>query len=125
VKRGFAAHRRHKKILTLAKGYRGARRKLFKTANEAVMRALAYSYRHRRERKRDFHRLWIVRINAAARQNGVSYSQFMHGLKLASVELDRKVLAELAVNNPAEFTRLAGLARDPAGNPPTAASARG
>jgi large subunit ribosomal protein L20 len=124
VKRGFAAHRRHKKILTLAKGYRGARRKLFKTANEAVMRALAYSYRHRRERKRDFHRLWIVRINAAARQNGVSYSQFMHGLKLASVELDRKVLAELAVNNPAEFTRLAGLARDSAGNTPAAASAR-
>ena len=77
VKRGVAAHRRHKKILTLAKGYRAARRKLFKTANEAVMRGLAYSYRHRRERKRDFHRLWIVRINAAARVNGVSYSKLI------------------------------------------------
>ncbi len=112
VKRGVAAHRRHKKILTLAKGYRGARRKLFKSANEAVMRGLAYAYRHRRERKRDFHRLWIMRINAAARQNGVSYSQFMHGLKMANVGLDRKVLAELAVHNSAEFARLATLARD-------------
>ena len=114
VKRGVAAHRRHKKILTLAKGYRAARRKLFKTANEAVMRGLAYSYRHRRERKRDFHRLWIVRINAAARLNGVSYSKLMHGLKLANVALDRKVLAEMAVHNTAEFARLATLARDSA-----------
>jgi large subunit ribosomal protein L20 len=114
VKRGVAAHRRHKKILTLAKGYRAARRKLFKTANEAVMRGLAYSYRHRRERKRDFHRLWIVRINAAARQNGVSYSQFMYGLKLANVTLDRKVLAEMAVHNGTEFASLAALARDSA-----------
>ena len=112
VKRGVAAHRRHKKILTLAKGYRAGRRKLFKTANEAVMRGLAYSYRHRRERKRDFHRLWIVRINAAARLNGVSYSKFMHGLKVANVALDRKVLAEMAVHNTAEFARLATLARD-------------
>jgi large subunit ribosomal protein L20 len=120
VKRGMAAHRRHKKILTLAKGYRGARHKLFKTANEAVMRALAYSYRHRRERKRDFHRLWIVRINAAARQNGVSYSQLMHGLKQANIELDRKILAELAVNNAPEFARLAGLARESLGAAPSA-----
>src|SRR5215218_2799922 len=112
VKRGVAAHRRHKKILTLAKGYRAGRRKLYKTANEAVMRGLAYAYRHRRERKRDFHRLWIVRINAGARLNGVSYSQFMHGLKLANVELDRKILAELAVNNAGEFARLATLARE-------------
>ncbi len=112
VKRGMAAHRRHKKILTMAKGYRGARHKLFKTANEAVMRALAYAYRHRRERKGDFRRLWIVRINAAARLNGVSYSQLMHGLKTAHVKLDRKILAELAVNNPAEFARLAAVARD-------------
>ncbi len=109
VKRGMAAHRRHKKILELAKGYRGARRKLFKTANEAVMRGLAYAYRHRRERKRDFHRLWIIRINAAARLNGMNYNQFMHGLKVANVELDRKILAELAVNNAAE---LADLLRD-------------
>jgi len=115
IKRGVAAHRRHKKILTLAKGYRGARRKLFKTANEAVMRGLAYSYRHRRERKRDFHRLWIVRINAAARLNGTTYSRLMNGLKKANVELDRKILAELAVNNAAEFTRLATLAREAPG----------
>ena len=115
VKRGVAAHRRHKKILNLAKGYRSGRRKLFKTANEAVMRGLAYSYRHRRQRKRDFHRLWIVRINAAARMNGLRYSEFMHGLKVANVVLDRKVLAELAVNNAAEFARLATLARDTVG----------
>ena len=120
VKRGVAAHRRHKKILALAKGYRGARHKLFKTANEAVTRALAYSYRHRRERKRDFHRLWIMRINAAARLNGISYSQLMHGLKVANVELDRKILAELAVNNAAEFARLATLARESVGAAPRA-----
>jgi large subunit ribosomal protein L20 len=112
VKRGVTAHRRHKKVLQLAKGYRNARHKLYKTANEAVMRALAYAYRHRRERKRDFHRLWIVRINAAARQNGISYSQFMNGLKRANVELDRKMLAELAVHNAGEFARLATLARE-------------
>jgi large subunit ribosomal protein L20 len=108
----MAAHRRHKKILTMAKGYRGGRHKLFKTANEAVMRALAYAYRHRRERKGDFRRLWIQRINAAARLNGTSYSQLMYGLKTAQVELDRKILAELAVHNPAEFARLATLARN-------------
>ena len=116
VKRGMAAHRRHKKILDLAKGYRGGRHKLFKSANEAVTRALAYAYRHRRERKRDFRRLWIVRINAAARLNGISYGQFMHGLKVANVELDRKILAEMAVNNTAEFARLATLARQSAGS---------
>jgi len=115
VKRGVTAHRRHKKILAMAKGYRAARRKLFKTANEAVMRGLAYAYRHRRERKRDFRRLWIVRINAAARLNGLSYSQLMDGLKKADVALDRKVLAELAVNSPAEFTSLAVLAREQRG----------
>ena len=120
VKRGVAAHRRHKKILHLARGYRGARHKLYKSANEAVMRALAYSYRHRRERKRDFHRLWIVRINAAARQNGMSYSQFMNGLKKANVALDRKILAELAVNNGAEFARLVAQARETLGTPPRA-----
>jgi large subunit ribosomal protein L20 len=114
VKRGVTAHRRHKKILVMAKGYRGGRHKLFKTANEAVMRALAYAYRHRRERKRDFRRLWIMRINAAARLNGVTYGQFMHGLKQADVALDRKMLAELAVNNPGEFARLATLAREAA-----------
>ncbi len=112
VKRGMAAHRRHKKILTLAKGYRAGRHKLFKTANEAVMRALAYAYRHRRERKGDFRRLWIVRINAAARQNGMSYGAFIHGLKLAGIELDRKVLADIAVRDPETFRRFADAARE-------------
>jgi large subunit ribosomal protein L20 len=115
VKRGMAAHRRHKKILVMAKGYRAGRHKLFKTANEAVMRALAYAYRHRRERKRDFRRLWTIRINAAARLNGLSYSRFIYGLKRAEVALDRKILAELAVNNPAEFARLATVAREAQG----------
>jgi large subunit ribosomal protein L20 len=118
VKRGVAAHRRHKKILELARGYRGARSKLFKSANEAVMRALAYAYRHRRERKGDFRRLWITRINAAARLHGLNYNQFIGGLKRANVALDRKVLAELAVHNAAEFARLAALARE---HQPTAA----
>jgi len=112
VKRGVTARRRHKKILKMAKGYWGARHKLFKTANEAVMRALAYAYRHRRERKGDFRRLWIVRINAAAREHGLSYSRFINGLKRANIELNRKILAELAVNNAAEFARLAALARE-------------
>lgn len=111
VKRGVTAHRRHKKILALAKGYRGARSKLFKTANEAVMHALAYAYRDRRTRKRDFRRLWIQRINAAARQHGLSYNQFIHGLQTKGVELDRKSLSELAVYNPSEFARLAAMAQ--------------
>jgi large subunit ribosomal protein L20 len=110
VKRGVTAHRRHKKILALAKGYRGARSKLFKTANEAVMHALAYSYRDRRARKRDFRSLWIQRINAAARQHGLNYNQLIHGLQSQGVELDRKSLAELAVYNPNEFARLAEMA---------------
>jgi large subunit ribosomal protein L20 len=112
VKRGMAAHRRHKKILVMAKGYRAGRHRMYKTANEAVMRALSYAYRHRRERKRDFRRLWTVRINAAARLNGLSYSRFIYGLKRAEVALDRKILAELAVNHPAEFARLATMARE-------------
>lgn len=113
VKRGVTAHRRHKKILKLAKGYRGARSKLYKTANEAVMHALSYAYRDRRNRKRDFRSLWIQRINAAARQNGLSYSQFIHGIHSQGIELDRKTLAELAVYNPADFARLAELAATP------------
>jgi large subunit ribosomal protein L20 len=112
VKRGVTAHRRHKKILALAKGYRGARHKLFKTANEAVMHALAYAYRDRRTRKRDFRALWIQRINAAARQNGLNYNQFIHGLQTQGIGLDRKSLAELAVYNPGEFSRLAALAAE-------------
>jgi large subunit ribosomal protein L20 len=110
VKRGVTAHRRHKKILALAKGYRGARSKLFKSANEAVIHALAYAYRDRRARKRDFRRLWVQRINAAARQHGLNYNQFIHGLQTQGVELDRKSLAELAVYNPNEFARLAAMA---------------
>src|ERR671935_2573124 len=110
VKRGVTAHRRHKKILALAKGYRGARSKLFKSANEAVIHALAYAYRDRRNRKRDFRRLWIQRINAAAREHGLSYNRFIHGLQTQGVGLDRKSLAELAVYNPDEFARLAALA---------------
>src|SRR3712207_5127810 len=111
VKRGVTARARHKKILKMAKGYHSARHKLFKSANESVMHALAYAYRDRRNRKRDFHRLWIQRINAAARQNGLSYSQLMAGLKAAGVEINRKMLAELAVNDAAAFTGLAALAR--------------
>ena len=114
VKRGVTAHRRHKKILALAKGYRGARSKLFKSANEAVIHALAYAYRDRRTRKRDFRRLWIQRINAAARQHGLNYNQFIHGLQTRGVELDRKSLAELAVYNPDEFARLAAMVAAPA-----------
>ena len=112
VKRGVTARRRHKKILALAKGYRGARHKLYKTANEAVMHALAYAYRDRRTRKRDFRALWIQRINAAARQHGLNYNRFIHGLQTSGVELDRKSLAELAVYNPNEFARLAALAAE-------------
>lgn len=110
VKRGFKANRRRKKILKLAKGYRGGRSKLFRTALNAVDKALMYAYRDRRTRKRDFRRLWIARINAAARMNNLSYSKFIHGLKLANVEIDRKVLAELAVSDPSGFTRITELA---------------
>ncbi len=110
VKRGFKARRRRKKVLKLAAGYRGGRSKLFRTAADAVDKALMYSYRDRRTRKRDFRRLWITRINAAARMNNLSYSKFMHGLKLANVELDRKVLAELAVSDPSGFARIADIA---------------
>ncbi len=110
VKRGYKARRRRKKVLKLAKGYRGGRSKLFRSASNAVDKALMYAYRDRRARKRDFRRLWIVRINAAARMNDLSYSKFMHGLKLANVELDRKVLAELAISDPPGFSRIAQLA---------------
>lgn len=112
VKRGFKARKRRKKILKLAKGYRGGRSKLFRTATDAVDKALMYAYRDRRVRKRDFRRLWIVRINAAARMNNLSYSKFIHGLKLADVELDRKVLAELAISDPSGFAQIAGLASE-------------
>ncbi len=110
VKRGFKANRRRKKVLKLAKGYRGGRSKLFRTALNAVDKALMYAYRDRRTRKRDFRKLWISRINAATRMNNLSYSKFIHGLKLAKVDIDRKVLAELAVSDPSGFTRIAQLA---------------
>ena len=110
VKRGFKARQRRKKVLKLAKGFRGGRSKLFRTAADAVDKALMYAYRDRRVRKRDFRRLWIARINAAARINNISYSKFMHGLKLANVELDRKVLAELAISDPAGFSQIAKVA---------------
>ena len=103
VKRGVTAHARHKKILALAKGYRGRRKNVFRIAKQAVMKAGQYAYRDRRARKRVFRRLWIVRINAASREMGVSYSKFMAGLKKAQIGIDRKVLADMAVNDPAAF----------------------
>jgi large subunit ribosomal protein L20 len=110
VKRGFKARRRRKKVLKLAKGFRGGRSKLFRTATDSVDKALNYAYRDRRARKRDFRKLWIARINAGARMNNLSYSKFIHGLKLAEVDLDRKVLAELAVSDPEAFAQIANLA---------------
>jgi large subunit ribosomal protein L20 len=110
IKRGYKARRRRNKVLKLAKGYRGGHSKLFRTAADTVDKALMYAYRDRRARKRDFRKLWIARINAAARMNNLSYSKFIHGLKLAGVELDRKVLAELAISDPSGFRQIAGLA---------------
>ena len=112
VKGGMNAKRSHNKVLKLAKGYRGARSKQYRVAKQSVMRALASSYAGRKQRKRQFRRLWIARINAAARMNGLSYSKFMYGLKLAGVEMNRKMLAELAVNDAAGFTRLAEVAKE-------------
>ena len=111
VKRGFKARRRRNKVLKLAKGYRGARSKLFRSATEAVDRALNYAFRDRRVKKRDFRSLWITRINAASRLNGLSYSKFIFGLKKANVEIDRKVLADIAVSDPNGFMEIAGLAK--------------
>lgn len=110
VKRGFKARRRRNKVLKLAKGYRGARSKLFRSATEAVDRALNYAFRDRRVKKRDFRSLWIVRINAASRLNGLSYSKFIFGLKKANVQIDRKVLADIAVTDPNGFAQIAALA---------------
>jgi len=112
VKRGFKARRRRNKVLKLARGYRAGRSKLFRTAADALDKALMYAYRDRRVRKRDFRRLWISRINAAARMNNLSYSKFMHGLKLSNIQLDRKVLADLAISDPAGFSKIAGLAAE-------------
>ena len=111
VKRGVTAHARHKKILTLAKGYRGRRKNVYRIAKQAVMKAGQYQYRDRRQRKRQFRTLWIARINAAARLNGLSYSKMMHGLKVAGVDINRKMLAEMAVNDAEGFATLAEAAK--------------
>ena len=106
VKRGVTARARHKKVLALAKGYRGRRKNVYRVAKQAVIKAGQYAYRDRRQRKRQFRQLWIVRINAGARENGLSYSKFMNGLKKAAIEIDRKVLADLAVFEKAAFAQL-------------------
>jgi large subunit ribosomal protein L20 len=111
VKGGTRTRYRHKKILRQTKGYWGTRRSLFRRANEAWMKAQVYAYRDRRNRRRELRRLWITRINAAARQNGLSYSAFIHGLKQAGVDLDRKVLADIAVRDAGTFTHLAEVAK--------------
>ena len=111
VKGGLGAKKRHNRTLKLAKGYRGARSKQYRVAKQSVMRALTSSYAGRKERKRQFRQLWIARINAAARLNGPSYSQFMHGLKLANVDLNRKVLADMAVTDAAGFAKLVEVAK--------------
>jgi large subunit ribosomal protein L20 len=115
VKGGPRTQRRHKKIIAQTQGQRGTKHRLFRRANEAMMKSLWYAYRDRRNRKRDFRRLWITRINAAARQNGLNYSQFMHGLKEAGIELDRKVLADMAVHDAEGFSRLAETVRSAVG----------
>ena len=111
VKKGVVAHARHKKIIAQAKGYRGRRKNVFRVAKQAVIKAAQYSYRDRRQRKRQFHALWIIRINAAAREHGLSYSRFMYGLRKAAIELDRKILAEIAVNDKKTFAELVNQAR--------------
>jgi large subunit ribosomal protein L20 len=111
VKSGVTAHARHKKILSLAKGYKGRRKNVYRVATQAVTKAGQYAYRDRRQRKRQFRALWIIRINAAARQHGLSYSQFMHGLNRAEINVDRKILAELAIHDKQTFAKLASEAK--------------
>lgn len=111
VKRGVTAHARHNKILKITKGQRGSRSKLYRRANESMLKSLWYATRDRRVRKREFRRLWIARINAAARMNGLPYNKFMHGLQLAGVEMDRKMLADMAVRDSVAFAKLAELAK--------------
>jgi large subunit ribosomal protein L20 len=112
VKGGTVTRARRKKVLKLAKGYFGSKHRLFRTAKQQVMKSLMYAYRDRRQRKRDFRRLWITRINAAARMNGLSYNNFMHGLKVAGVDINRKMLAELAISDEKAFAELANLAKN-------------
>ncbi len=111
IKGAVTTRKRHKKILKLAKGYRGAKSKQFRTANEAVMKSLVYAYIGRKQKKRNFRQLWITRINAAARMNGISYSVLMNGLKKADINLNRKVLADIAVSDPVAFTELVAKAK--------------
>ncbi|MCI8549796.1 MAG: 50S ribosomal protein L20 [Lachnospiraceae bacterium] len=112
IKGGLGAKKRHNRVLKLAKGYRGARSKQYRVAKQSVMRALTSAYAGRKQRKRQFRQLWIARINAAARMNGLSYSRFMYGLKEAGVEMNRKVLADMAVNDAAGFAKLAQVAKE-------------
>ena len=123
VKRGVTTHARHKKILALAKGYRGRSSKAFRIAIERVEKGLQYAYRDRRNRKRDFRGLWIQRINAASREHGLTYSQFMHGIKLAGIDLDRKVLSDIAIREPEAFQAIAATAQTALANAPSRAAA--
>lgn len=112
VKKGVTAHARHKKILKLARGYRGSKSKLFRKANETVMKALYYARRDRRAKKGEFRRLWITRINAAARMNGISYSRLINGLSVAGIQIDRKVLSDMAINDMPAFAKLVEVAKN-------------
>jgi large subunit ribosomal protein L20 len=123
VKRGVTTHARHKKVLKLAKGYRGRNSTAYRIAIERVEKALQYAYRDRRNRKRDFRALWIQRINAGAREHGLTYSQFMHGIKLAGLDLDRKVLSDLAIREPEAFQAIAVTARTALNATPNAVAA--
>lgn len=111
VKRGVAAHRRHKKVLALTKGHRATKHKLFRRAKESMLKSLSYAYAHRRERKGDMRRLWILRVNAASRANGLTYGQFINGLKKSDVEINRKMLADMAVREPGAFSTLVAQAK--------------
>jgi large subunit ribosomal protein L20 len=110
VKRGVTTHRRHKKVLALTKGHRGTKHSLFRRANESVLKSLSYAYSHRRERKGDMRRLWILRVNAACRAQGITYSRFIDGLKKSGIEINRKMLADMAVREPEAFTNLVTVA---------------
>jgi len=111
VKRGVAAHRRHKKVLALTKGHRATKHSLYRRAHESMLKSLSYAYNHRRERKGDMRRLWILRVNAASRAQGLTYSQFMDGLRKSGVEINRKILADMAVREPDAFVNLVTIAR--------------
>ena len=113
IKRGVTKHRRHKKLLRMTKGHKGVRHRLYRRAHESLIHALQYSYQHRKEKKGDMRRLWNIRINAAARMNGMSYSQFIHGLKVGGVEVNRRMLADLAVQDPEAFTQVVEEAKKP------------